>query len=68
MTDFLVKCFVKDHDKTEDPQETRNLLFENGYIHEGRRLFELLLEHMAAPSDPFICDPGAYEAFLHILS
>ena len=20
MTDFLVKCFVKDHDKTEDPQ------------------------------------------------
>ena len=20
MTDFLVKCFVKDHDKTEEPQ------------------------------------------------
>lgn len=65
---FQNEIFFELYNKTEDPQETRNLLFENGHIHEGRRLFELLLEHMAATSDPFICDPGAYEAFLHILS
>ena len=65
---FQNEIFFELYNKTEDPQETRNLLFENGYIHEGRRLFELLLEHMAATSDPFICDPGVYEAFLHILS
>ena len=39
MTDFLVKCFVKDHDKTEDPQvRTRYGNRRTGLYHRLDRL------------------------------
>lgn len=56
--------FFELYNKTEDPQEMKNLLFEEGYMEEGCRLFRLLLDHMAASSDSASWNLQAYDNFI----
>ncbi len=48
---FQKETFFELYPIENDPQETKNLLFEPGFAREGARLFSLLLEHMENTGD-----------------
>lgn len=60
---FQKETFFELYSTADDPEETTNLLFEDGYTQNGARLFTLLCEHMARTGDSLVCPTDAYEHF-----
>lgn len=65
---FQNEIFFELYNTDNDPEETVNLLFEQGYVSDGARLFSLLLEHMKRTGDELKCQTDVYEQFIKRIS